>query len=215
MIANLLSGIAAKLSTAGLATKAGVGLTMAAASVTGGAAAGVLPEPVQHAVASVVADVTPFEIPDERAEFGERVSDDARDDEPGVDGSVIADEARQLGEDRHGEAGEPEEPAAEGLDRARQTPAADYLPATVPGGRSTSDQYRPVEPPSGAPADVPAGRPEDVPNGQPEGTPSGQPEDVPNGQPEGTPSGQPEDVPTTPPVDTPTGQPSGTPTGRP
>jgi hypothetical protein len=38
--------IAAKLSAAGLATKAGVGLTMAAASVTGGAAAGVLPEPV-------------------------------------------------------------------------------------------------------------------------------------------------------------------------
>ena len=227
MIFNLLSGLAAKLSAAGIAAKAGVGLTMAAASVTGGAAAGVLPDPVQHAVAGVANAVTPFQFPDQ-AEFDNRVSDDARDDEPGVDGLVIADEARQLGEDRRAEAGA-DEPAAEGLDRARQTPAADHLPATVPAGRSTADQYRPVERPSGAPAEVPAGRPENVPSGQPDGTPS-QPEDVPSGQPDGTPSqpkdvpsgqpeevpaGGPETVPTAPARDTPTGQPSGTPTGRP
>lgn len=217
MIFNLLSGLAAKLSAAGLAAKAGVGLTMAAASVTGAAAAGVLPDPVQHAVAGVANVVSPIEFPDQAddpADFGERVSDDARDDEAGVDGSVIADEARQLGEDRRAEAGVPEDPAAKGLDRARQTPATDYLPATVPGGRSTADQYRPVEAPSGAPADVPAGRPENVPSGQPEGTPN-QPQEVPSGQPEEAPAGEPETVPTTPPVDTPTGQPSGTPTGRP
>ncbi|MEW6473985.1 MAG: hypothetical protein AB1679_17175 [Actinomycetota bacterium] len=232
MISSLLSGLAAKLSAAGLAAKASVGLTMAAASVTGGAAAGVLPEPVQHAVAGVANAVTPFHFPDQAADpadFGDRVSDDARDDEPGVDGSVIADETRQLGEERRAEAGAPDEPGAEGLDRARQTPAADHLPATLPAGRSTVDQYRPVEPPSGIPAQVPAGRPENVPSGEPDGTPSqpqnvpsgqpddtpSQPDDVPSGQPEEVPTGQPQTAPAAPPVETPSGQPSGTPRGRP
>jgi hypothetical protein len=48
----------------GLAAKVALGAGVAAASVTAAGAAGVLPEPAQHAVASVVAAATPFALPD-------------------------------------------------------------------------------------------------------------------------------------------------------
>ncbi len=47
-----------------LAAKLALGVGVAAASVTAAGAAGVLPEPAQHAVAAVVGAATPFELPD-------------------------------------------------------------------------------------------------------------------------------------------------------
>lgn len=48
---------------AGLAARVALGAGVAAASMTGAAAAGVLPDPVQHAIADVMETVTPFEFP--------------------------------------------------------------------------------------------------------------------------------------------------------
>jgi hypothetical protein len=56
--------IQAFLAGLGVAGKVALGAGVAAAATTGAAAAGVLPEPVQHAVASAVNTVSPFEFPD-------------------------------------------------------------------------------------------------------------------------------------------------------
>lgn len=48
----------------GLVAKVALGMGVAAASVTAAGAAGVLPDPAQHALASVVAATTPFVLPD-------------------------------------------------------------------------------------------------------------------------------------------------------
>jgi hypothetical protein len=48
----------------GVAGKIALGVGVAAAATTGAGAAGILPGPVQHAVASAVGAVTPFELPD-------------------------------------------------------------------------------------------------------------------------------------------------------
>jgi hypothetical protein len=50
-----------------LAAKVAFGMGVAAASVTAAGAAGVLPDPAQHAVASVVSAATPFVLPDPSA----------------------------------------------------------------------------------------------------------------------------------------------------
>jgi hypothetical protein len=162
IVSELLSGIAAKLAGAGLA-KAGAGLTMAAMSVTGAGAAGVLPEPAQNGVATVIEAVSPLDIPggkgeekkkdvaeadpveaeeneeaneNENNDFGERVSADAQDG--GVDGSVISEEARERAEERRAQ-----NAGTTGLDRARETKAAPHVPASVPAGRSTADAHKP------------------------------------------------------------------------
>lgn len=46
-----------------MAAKAGFGISAAAAAVTAGGAAGVLPAPAQHGVAATVSAVTPFSFP--------------------------------------------------------------------------------------------------------------------------------------------------------
>lgn len=48
----------------GLAARVALGMGVAAASVTAAGAAGVLPEPAQHAVAAAVSAATPFHLPD-------------------------------------------------------------------------------------------------------------------------------------------------------
>lgn len=150
MIVETLAGLS-------LAAKATLGVSVAAASVTAAGAAGALPGPAQHAVSSAVEAVTPFSFPDEahdRAEFGERVSAEARDG--GVDGTAVSEAARQQGAARRAEApaaaakvpqvevevdvdvdeddgrGRPAQPGQTGLDRAAQTPAADHVPTSVP-----------------------------------------------------------------------------------
>src|SRR5204862_732082 len=91
---------AARLAGLGVAAKVGLGLGVAAAAVGSGGAAGVLPDPVQHVVASAVDTVSPFEFPDtanDHANFGATVSGDATgttDGTPGVDGQAVSDAAR-------------------------------------------------------------------------------------------------------------------------
>ena len=95
-----------------LAAKIALGAGLAAAGATGAAAAGVLPGPVQHAAASIVRTVTPFEVPDDASTptpsttFGARVSSDANgtsDGRPGVDGATISSEAKAKAEAKHDE----------------------------------------------------------------------------------------------------------------
>ena len=54
----------------GVAGKVALGASLAAAATTGAGAAGVLPGPVQHVVASTVSAVTPFEFPDGGSQGG-------------------------------------------------------------------------------------------------------------------------------------------------
>ena len=59
----------------GVAGKLALGVGVAAAATTGAGAAGVLPGPVQHAVASAVGAVTPFEIPDGPHHDGDNIAE--------------------------------------------------------------------------------------------------------------------------------------------
>lgn len=202
MITTLLSGLTTKFAGLGFAAKAGLGLSMATASLTGAGAAGVLPEPVQKAVERI-APVGPAEQADPKSEFGEQVNSDATDDDKGVDGSVISDDARNLGDERRqdgehrpADAGAPSAPGSKGLDRASQTPASGHVPSSVPAGPGTADKYRP-EVPSGQPKETPgntAAPVAETPADQPD-APGTQPTEIPSGQPQDTPTGAPEDVP--------------------
>ena len=62
----------------GLVAKVAMGVGVATASVAAAGAAGVLPDPAQHAVATVVAATTPFNVPDKSD-----VTTLATEDEPG------------------------------------------------------------------------------------------------------------------------------------
>jgi hypothetical protein len=137
VVAEFLAGL-------GFAAKAAFGMTAAAAAVTAGGAAGVLPGPAQGAVSTAVETVTPFSFPDGAggsADFGNRVSTDARDG--GVDGATISAEAQLSGQanlpddvpaQAPDSAGRPESPGQNGLDQANQTPAAGHVPTSVPAG---------------------------------------------------------------------------------
>lgn len=98
----ILTGLAAataKVAGMSAAAKAAAGLSIAAASMGTAGFAGALPDPVQDRFDTVVETVKPDQAPaspDENAEFGERVSEDAKDG--GVDGEEISEEARQQGE---------------------------------------------------------------------------------------------------------------------
>ena len=138
-------GLVAKFGSLGLVAKAAMGLTLGAASTTAAGAAGVLPAPAQHAVATVVDAATPFTFPDEtksKANVGATVSADATgasDGVPGVDGKAVSDAARNKTKPG-GPSGVPggngvgANTGAKGLDRANETPAAGHAPTSVPGG---------------------------------------------------------------------------------
>jgi hypothetical protein len=139
-VAQLLSGLS-------VGAKAALGIGVAAAAVTGAGAAGALPGPAQHAIAAALNTVTPFGFPDNatthadnanthadnantHADFGKTVSSDATgtsDGQPGVDGQSVASTA-----------------AENGLSAARETPAGDHVPPTVPpdanGSNAATDQ---------------------------------------------------------------------------
>ena len=97
IVSELLAGIAAKLAGLGIAAKAGLGLTVAAASVTSAGAAGVLPDPVQHAVANTVEASTPFSFPDAADDDGTKEDkakkhageDDSGEDDSGEDDGTV------------------------------------------------------------------------------------------------------------------------------
>jgi hypothetical protein len=142
LVTEFLSGLAAKLAGLGLAAKLGLGVGVAAAAVGGAGAANVLPEPVQHAVATAVDTVTPFQFPDKadpHSVFGATVAADATgasDGTPGVDGQTVADAAKQQGAANQGtgadRANNSGATGSTGLDRANETPAAGHVPTSLP-----------------------------------------------------------------------------------
>lgn len=165
MIGEFIAGLS-------VAAKAAFGISMAAASVTAAGAAGALPEPAQNAVSAAVEAVTPFSFPDkasDEADFGERVSTDARDG--GVDGKAVAEDAKDNGHGT-GEGGRPAAPGQTGLDQANTTPAAGHVPTSVPAGKpstagsqsSTGTDTATETPAAGnLPESVPAGPPSEAP----------------------------------------------------
>ena len=129
-----------RLAGLGLAAKVGLGLGVAAASVTGAGAAGVLPDPAQDVVASVVDTVTPFHIPD--PSHGR-----SSPDRPGagtsgkVGGQGVPGGGNGITGDVEGPAGVgaggapgvgPSAGGSTGLNRANETPAAGNVPNSLP-----------------------------------------------------------------------------------
>jgi hypothetical protein len=126
-----------RLAGLSIALKSIVGAAILLVGLGTAAVAGVLPDPVQDRVDSVVGSVIDREPPapdNENAEFGDRVSEDARDG--GVDGPEISEEARQQGEQRQ--------------------------PTDVPGGQPT-ELPTPDDIPANPPTTPPAGQPEELP----------------------------------------------------
>lgn len=157
-----------RLAGLGLAAKLAVGGSLAAASVVGAGAAGMLPASATEAVRGAIETVTPvqFSHSDDdhspTSSFGRRVSADATgesDGVKGVDGPTIASEAP--GAANRPDSAAPDEPPGQsgvtGLARANETPAAPHAPDTAPStvpdqatsGDHSSDQ-------GGAPASVPS-----------------------------------------------------------
>jgi hypothetical protein len=177
MISALLAGLS-------VPAKALIGISMAAASVGGAAAAGV---PVAQDAVSAVTPVN----------FGQEVSTDARDG--GVDGKEISEKAKARAEERRQDAeqrqdgdhrqdadapsGAPEAPGSTGLDQANTTPGADHAPDSVPATPAAGSDNKPVETPAGPPAETPAAAPVSTPAGPPTSTPAGPPAGVPVGRP--------------------------------
>lgn len=64
MLSEVLAAMAGKVASAGIATKISVGAVAAVVGVSSAAAADVLPEGSQDAVASVIEAATPFDVPD-------------------------------------------------------------------------------------------------------------------------------------------------------
>jgi hypothetical protein len=139
--------IPALLATLPFAAKAALGVGVAVAAVGGAGAAGVLPGPVNNAVANVISAVTPFDVlpnnNNDRSDFGEGVSNDARDETPGVDGADVSTNARTLG-------GALINPGASGTPGQPQVPAE--LPGQASNGAATGDGITP----NSAQAPVPA-----------------------------------------------------------
>ena len=159
LITELLAGLTAKLAGLGMAAKATLGLTLAAASVTTAGAVGVLPAPVQHAVATVVDTATPFTFPDEadaNADLGAEVSTDATgsaDGTVGVDGSLVSGDDAATDDDAGTNNGVgPSESGATGLDRANETPAAGHVPTSLPAATNGDGAQGGLDTANGTPA---------------------------------------------------------------
>lgn len=183
--AEVMSRLGARAAGWGLAAKVGLGLGVALTGVTAAGAVGVLPDAADNGVRGAIESVTPFEFPDDAAdesEFGETVSTDATDgEEPGVDGSTVADDAQDQGAGAgagvsdEAEVGTvPEDAGSTGIDQADETPAEPYTPDSVPGSSDTADEYTPESVP-GSSDTADEYRPSDVPDGAPEETPDGRP----------------------------------------
>ena len=103
--------LAGRLAGLGLAAKVALGVGVAAASTTAAGAAGVLPAPAQHAVATVVDATTPVSFPDRAAEKAvtgaivRRDATGASDGVAGADGKAVSDAARNKGQGAGGAAG--------------------------------------------------------------------------------------------------------------
>lgn len=155
-----------KLAAMSTRAKVAVGLAAGITALTGVSAAGALPDAAQDRVESVIEVVTPITFDDEPAEFGQDVSDDARDG--GVDGQDVSERARDAhhpdepgdqGRDQPGDQGRRDERKSDDAPDHRPTdqPAADPTrpdptrKPDVPGGRDGDTSQlteRPTEPPT-------------------------------------------------------------------
>jgi hypothetical protein len=161
MISEILGGVATKIASLGIAAKAGIGVGVAAAAVTTAGVAGVVPVPDLDSSGSRPAiEVELPDVPTPDADQGLQMANDA------ISGQLpTRDESEAAGK-----------PEVTGIDRARQTPATQHLPSTLParpdgvptsnGGASTTgiDQARQTPAADYLPSFVP-GAPEGVPAG--------------------------------------------------
>jgi hypothetical protein len=110
VITGILSAVAAQLAGLTVAAKATIGIGVATAAIGTASVVGVVPVPGADSGGSrPAAEVQLPSVPTAEADLGLQTADDA----------ISATAGSQ--------------PAATGLDRAAQTPAADHLPSVVPG----------------------------------------------------------------------------------
>lgn len=133
---NPLSRLLRNVAAAGFAAKIAMGAGVAAASVTGAAAAGVLPDSVQDAIAGAVRAVTPFEFPSQAG------------DRPGPDHGGILDAPGAPGTGRTGPADDVPIPTGD---------PATSSPDVSPGGAAGDTPSTPIggSPPAFAPGATP------------------------------------------------------------
>lgn len=220
------SGLAARLAAAGLVTKVAFGATMAAASVAAAGTAGVLPDPVQHAVAGVVRAVTPFEFPDPAGkgrDVGGGSDADTEDGNlelaPTVDTAPASDELRSDPPQQPTTGTAP--PNFGSPDGTEPDTTVGDPPGTVPGEtppagespRAGTPTTSPTTPATSPPQTSRTTPPATAPDGQ-LGTVPTQPGDVPSGEPEEMPGEAPTTPPASQPVTTSTTQPTQEPSGR-
>jgi len=169
MISEILGGVATKIASLGIAAKAGIGIGVATAAVTTAGVAGVVPVPDLASGGSRPAiEVELPDVPTPHADQGLQLATDA------ISGQLpTTDESETAGK-----------PEVTGVDRARQTPAAQHLPAALPGrpadvptsnsGAAATGIDRARQTPAGdhLPSFVP-GAPEGVPTGGSDATTGG------------------------------------------
>jgi hypothetical protein len=176
----LLATAVAKITSLSAATQAAAGLGIALASVTAAGATGVLPNPIQDPVASVIESVTPFDLPDS-ADAASATTDKAADEvapqeDGSPSGSVESPDRPVLPEQAagHGQANLPDQ-AQFGASVSQQAQAGTLsgpdvstqareahqpeTPAAAASGAG-SDQQPPVQPETGRPETVPAPAPQ-------------------------------------------------------
>lgn len=139
---SALSRLARNVAAAGLAARIALGAGVAAAGMTGAAAAGVLPGPVQDAVAGAMETVTPFEFP--------RHADDRPEPSPGVipgDSNLAPGTVPDEPSDGLPGSADPQVPSAPGMSPAGSAPSspaptAGTVPTTVPATTPTTGAPR-------------------------------------------------------------------------
>ncbi|HEX6235124.1 MAG TPA: hypothetical protein VFZ63_18500 [Jiangellaceae bacterium] len=134
-----------RLATLPLRAKVAAGSVLALGGLASATAAGALPDEAQERIETVIEAVTPFEF-NHPNEFGQDVSDDARDG--GVDGHEVSERAKEHGN----QLGEPD---------VAESPEPAVVP---PAGRSntTPPASQPAENPGGAGKPAEQGQPDEV-----------------------------------------------------
>lgn len=195
---SLMRTAVTRFAAFGLFAKLSLGAAVAAAATTGAGAAGVLPAPVQDAVAGVVGTVMPFELPSSASDTAREAVERRGGPEDGADGEGVpapeADFGQEVADDATGQSdGEPGVEGREVADEASNGRSSD-LPDQADDGRTTAETKRET---AGHP-------PDDTPEGSGEGltqpedrTPEQADEHIPDDVPAGPESGQaPADPPT-------------------
>lgn len=120
MITEILGGVAAKLAGLGVAAKAGLGLGVATAAITAAGVGGMVPMPgLDSGGQKPAVELRLPEVPTANAGPGLERANDALS---GAAEASVGTQAQTSGK-----------PEVTGIERARQTPAGEHIPAHVPG----------------------------------------------------------------------------------